>query len=144
MHVCVHVHASKVEGKKWTNLTVFSDKIITISFAMNVFNIFYVLIYFHFFFSLLSSCPCSLPLVLLVRISQWCLHSTCCIWWQRASQWPCEPVGFPQVDWVLLVVSCLMRALLGMGDSAAGNDTVWFAKFSFSSLESFFEAESFL
>lgn len=81
-------------------------KIIIIRFAVYIYNIFnFVLI----FFSLLSSCPCSLPLIVLVRILQWCLHSTYCIWWQRVSPWPCEPVGFPQVDWVLLVVVMAMK-----------------------------------
>lgn len=36
-------------------------------------------------------------------------------------------MGFPQVEWVLLVVSCVMKALLGMGVSAAGNDVLWVA-----------------
>lgn len=89
-----------MKNKRWkfiSSVYVYSvpDKTLTISCTMDVFTICDVLIFF--FFLLLSFCPCSLALVLLVKISQWCLHSTCCIWWQRASQWPSEPVGFPQV-----------------------------------------------
>lgn len=71
------------------------DKTVTNNCTMDVLTICDVLIFF--FFLLLSSGPCSSALVLLEKIAQWCLHSTCCIWWQKASQWPSEPAGFPQV-----------------------------------------------
>lgn len=48
-------------------------------------------------------------------------------------------MGFPQVEWVLLVVSCIMKALVGMGVSAAGNNVLWVVLFKFS-----FEAEVYL
>lgn len=87
---------------------------------MNVPNVCDVLIrcfLFFFFFSPTQLLPLVLRLGLLLKISQWCLHSTCCIWWQRASQWPCEPVGFPQVAACCTLDS---RALGRVGVSVVG------------------------